>query len=58
MLIEGVSQDPLENYFGRERSMDWRRDNSNLRTFRYQDNAICNYPLGQTRENQKYFSSL
>ena len=40
MLTERFCQDPLENYFGRQRSMGRRRDNPNLRTFGYQDNTI------------------
>lgn len=40
VLTERFCQDPLENYFGRQRSMGRRRDNPNLRTFGYQDNTI------------------
>ena len=40
VLSERFCQDPLENYFGRQRSMGARRDNPNIRTFGYQDNAI------------------
>ena len=32
---ERFCQDPVENYFGRRRSMGRRRDNPNLRTFVY-----------------------
>lgn len=40
VLTEHFCQDPLENYFGRQKSIRRRRVNSNLRTFRSQDNAI------------------
>ena len=40
VLTESFCQDPLENYFGRQRSIGRRRDNPNLRTFGYQDNTI------------------
>ena len=40
VLTERLCQDPLENYFGRQRSMGRHRDNPNLQTFGYQDNAI------------------
>ena len=40
VLTERFCQDPLENYFGRQRSIGRRRDNPNLRTFGYQDNTI------------------
>ena len=42
VLSERFSQDPLENYFGRQRSMGSRRDNPNARVFGYQDNTIRN----------------
>ena len=35
-----MCQDPLENYFGRQRSLGRRRDNPNIRTFGDQDNTI------------------
>ena len=37
----------MENYFGRHRSMGRSRDNPNLRTFGYQDNAN---PIKKTLE--------
>ena len=40
VLTERFCQDPLENYFGRQRSMGHRRDNPNLQLFGYQDNTI------------------
>ena len=42
VLTERLCQDPLENYFGRQRSLGNRQDNPNLRSFGYQDNAIPN----------------
>ena len=40
VFTERLWQDPLENYFGRQRSLGKRRDNPNIRTFGYQDNTI------------------
>ena len=40
VLTEHFCEDPLENYFGRQKSIRRRRVNSNLRTSRSQDNAI------------------
>ena len=40
VLIERLCQDPLENYFGRQRSMGHRKDNPSLRDFCYNDNTI------------------
>ena len=37
VLTERFCQDPLENNFGRQRSIGRRRDNPNLRTFGYLD---------------------
>ena len=42
VLTKRFCQDPLENYFGRKRSKGRRKDNPNLRTFRYEDNALHN----------------
>ena len=42
VLTERLCQNPLENYFGRQRSLGNRHDNPNLRSFGYQDNAIRN----------------
>ena len=42
VLTERLCQDPLENYFGRKRSKSQRKDNPNLRTFGYEDNALHN----------------
>ena len=40
VFTESLCQDPLENYFGRQRSLGRRRDNPNIRTFGCQDNTI------------------
>ena len=40
VLTERFWQDPLENYFGRQRSMGHRKDNPSLRDFGYNDNTI------------------
>ena len=40
VFTERLCQDPLENYFGHQRSLGRRRDNPNIRTFGYQDNTI------------------
>ena len=42
VLTEHFCQDPLENYFGRQRSMGHRKDNPNLRDTGYNDNNIRN----------------
>lgn len=42
VLTERLCQGPLENYFGRKRSKSRRKDNPNLRTFGYEDNALHN----------------
>ena len=40
MLTERFSQDPLENYFGRQHSIGGRKDNPTIRDFGYNDNSI------------------
>jgi hypothetical protein len=40
VLTERFCQDPLENYFGRQRSLGRRKDNPSLRDFGYNDNTI------------------
>ena len=40
VLTERFCQDPLENYFGRQRSMGHRKDNPSIRDFGYNDNTI------------------
>ena len=40
VLTERFCQDPLENYFGRQRSMGHRKDNPSLCDFDYNDNTI------------------
>ena len=42
MLTERFSQDPLENYFGRQRSIGGRKDNPAVPDFGYSDNSIRN----------------
>ena len=42
VLTERFCQDPLENYFDRQRSMGARKDNPTLRDFGYNDNTIRN----------------
>ena len=42
VLTERFCQDPLENYFGRQRSLGARKDNPSLRDFGYNDNSIRN----------------
>eukprot|EP00794_Sanderia_malayensis_P002699 gene2699-3120_t len=40
ILTERFCQDPLENYFGRQRSLGHRKDNPSLRDVGYNDNTI------------------
>ena len=40
--MERFCQDPLENYFGHQRSLGARKDNPSLRDFGFNDNAIRN----------------
>ena len=42
VLTERFCQDPLENYFGRQRSLGARKDNPTLRKIGYNDNSIRN----------------
>ena len=42
VLTERFCQDPLENYFGRQRSLGARKDNPSSRDFGYNDNSIRN----------------
>ncbi len=42
ILTERFCQDPLENYFGRQRAIGQRKDNPTMRDFGYNDNAIRN----------------
>lgn len=42
VMTERFSQDPLENYFGRQRSIGFRKDNPTLRDVGYNDNSIRN----------------
>ena len=40
VYTERFCQDPLENYFGRQRAIGSRKDNPSLRAFGYNDNTI------------------
>ena len=42
VLTEKFCQDPLENYFGRQRALGARKDNPTLRDVGYNDNSIRN----------------
>ena len=42
MLTQRSCQDLLENCFGRQKLMDWCRDNPKLRTSGCQDNTASN----------------
>ena len=42
ILTERFRQDPLENYFGRQRSLGARKDNPTLRDVGFNDNSIRN----------------
>ena len=48
MLTERFSQDPLENYFGHQRSIGGRKDNPTIRDFGYNDNSIRNQKVFRT----------
>ena len=47
VLTERFCQGPLENFFGRKRSKGRRKDNPNLRTFGYEDNALHNSKISR-----------
>ena len=47
VLTERFSQDPLENYFGKQRSSGAREDNPPLYDFGYNDNTIRNQKVFQ-----------
>jgi hypothetical protein len=42
VLTERFCQDPVENYFGRQRAIGARKDNPTVRDFGYNDNSIRN----------------
>ena len=42
VLTEHFCQDPLENYFGKQRAMGGRKDNPTMQDFGYNDNTIRN----------------
>ena len=45
VLTERFCQDPLENYFGRQRSLSACKDNPNLKDFGFNDNTIRNQKI-------------
>ena len=45
VFTERFCQDPLENYFGQQRSIGHRKDNPSLRDFGYNDNTISTSKL-------------
>ena len=49
VLTERFCKDPLENWFGRQRSLGSRKDNPSMVDFGYNNNAI---------RNQKHFKSI
>ena len=49
VLTERFCQDPLEDYFGRQRSLGSGKDNPSMADFGYNDNAI---------RNQKFFKAI
>ena len=61
MSLLNVCQDPVENYFGCQRSMGWWSDNPTVSTFGYNDNTIWRMktvrPLktGNSRDDSELF---
>ena len=47
VLTERFCQDPLENYFGRQRSIGAHKDNPTVKDFGYNDNTIRNQKVFQ-----------
>ena len=47
VLTERFCQDPLENYFGRQRSLRSRKDNPSMADFGYNDNIIRNQKISK-----------
>ena len=45
VLTERFCQDPLENYFSRQRSMGHRKDNPSVRDIGYKDNTIRTHKI-------------
>ena len=45
VLTERFCQDPLENYFGQQRAIGARKDNSSVRVFGFNDNSIRNQKI-------------
>ena len=63
VLTERFCQDPLENYFGRQRSMGQRKDNPSLRDFGYNDNTIRTQKIfrpiaGNCREDDQTLAQI
>ena len=44
-MTERFCQDPLENYFGRQRSLGSMEDNPSMADFGYNDNTIRNQKM-------------
>ena len=42
-MTEGFCQNPLEKWFGRQRSLGSRKDNPSMADFGYNNNAITNH---------------
>ena len=51
VLTERFCQDPLENNFGRQRSLSSRKDNPSMANFGYNDNVIRNQKIFQTNRS-------
>ena len=49
VLRECFCKDPLENWFGRQRSLESRKDNGSMADFGYNNNAIRNQKLQTNR---------
>ena len=60
LLTERFCQDPLENYFGKQRSSGARKDNPSLYDFGYNDNTIRNQkvfkPIATGNERDEYIN--
>ena len=53
VLTERLCQHPLENYFGRQRSMGHRKDNPTLRDSGYNDNTIRTNSINDNEQLNK-----
>ena len=60
VLTERFCQDPLENYFGKQRSSGARKDNPSLYDFGYNDNTIRNQkvfkPIATSNLHDEYIN--